>query len=73
LILADEPTGALDSKTSAEIMRLFLRLNRERKMTILMVTHELDVARYSQRIVSFLDGHLVKDEPVTAQAVAVPS
>ena len=64
LILADEPTGALDSKTSAEIMKLFLALNRDRNMTILMVTHELDVARYSRRIVSFLDGHIVADEPV---------
>ncbi len=64
LILADEPTGALDSKTSSEIMKLFLRLNRERNMTILMVTHELDVARFSGRIVSFHDGHVVGDEPV---------
>jgi len=70
LILADEPTGALDSKTSAEIMKLFLRLNRERKMTILMVTHELDVARYSNRIVTFLDGHIVKDEPLLREAIA---
>jgi putative ABC transport system ATP-binding protein len=69
LILADEPTGALDSKTSRDLMELFSRLNRERGMTILMVTHELDVARYSQRIVSFLDGRIVKDEPV-AQAAA---
>ena len=68
LILADEPTGALDSKTSAEIMKLFLRLNHERQMTILMVTHEYDVARYSNRIVSFLDGHIVKDEPVAREA-----
>ena len=64
LILADEPTGALDSKTSKDLMELFLRLNRERGMTILMVTHELDIARYSNRIVSFLDGHIVNDEPV---------
>ncbi len=64
LILADEPTGALDSKTSQSLMELFLRLNRERGMTILMVTHELEVARYANRIVSFLDGHIVKDEPV---------
>jgi putative ABC transport system ATP-binding protein len=71
LILADEPTGALDSKTSAEIMKLFLRLNRERNLTILMVTHELDVARYSNRIVSFLDGHIVNDEPVLRTASAV--
>ena len=64
LVLADEPTGALDSKTSKDLMELFLRLNRERGMTILMVTHELDIARYSNRIVSFLDGHIVNDEPV---------
>lgn len=70
LILADEPTGALDTKTSQEIMELFLRLNRERAMTILMVTHELYVARYAARIVTFTDGHIVQDEPV-AQAAAV--
>ncbi|MGC1380856.1 MAG: ABC transporter ATP-binding protein [Candidatus Baltobacteraceae bacterium] len=73
LILADEPTGALDSKTSAEIMRLFLRFNRERRMTILMVTHELDVARYSNRVVSFLDGRIVNDEPVRHDAAAMGS
>jgi len=72
LVLADEPTGALDSKTSAEIMKLFLRLNRERHLTILMVTHELEVARYSNRIVSFLDGRIVKDEPVLREVAAAP-
>jgi putative ABC transport system ATP-binding protein len=71
LILADEPTGALDSNTSAEIMKLFLRLNQERKLTILMVTHELDVARYSSRIVSFRDGRIVADEPVLREVGAV--
>ncbi len=71
MILADEPTGALDSKTSADIMKLFLELNRERKLTILMVTHELDVARYSGRIVTFRDGHIVKDEPVRRDIGAV--
>ncbi len=70
LILADEPTGALDSKTSEDIMRLFLRLNADRKMTILMVTHELDVARYSNRIVTFRDGRIVADEPVPHAAAA---
>jgi putative ABC transport system ATP-binding protein len=68
LILADEPTGALDSKTSRDIMELFVRLNRERGLSILMVTHEADVARYSRRIVSFLDGRIVGDAPVAAQA-----
>ena len=71
LILADEPTGALDSKTSEDIMRLFLRLNADRKMTILMVTHELDVARYSNRIVTFRDGRIVADEPVPHAAAAI--
>jgi putative ABC transport system ATP-binding protein len=70
LILADEPTGALDSKTSHDLMELFLRLNRERHITILMVTHEMDIARYSNRIVSFLDGRIVKDEPVLREASA---
>ncbi len=70
LILADEPTGALDSKTSHDLMELFLHLNRERGMTILMVTHELDIALYAQRIVSFLDGRIVKDEPVPRAGVA---
>ncbi len=69
LILADEPTGALDSKNSKDLMELFLRLNHERGITILMVTHELDVARYAHRVVSFLDGRIVKDEPVL-EAVA---
>jgi putative ABC transport system ATP-binding protein len=64
LILADEPTGALDSKTSQDIMQLFTKLNTARRMTILMVTHELDVARYAQRIITFRDGRIVRDEPV---------
>ena len=51
-------------------MELFLRLNRERGMTILMVTHEPHVAAYSQRIVTFLDGRIVSDEPVRAPAMA---
>ncbi|MDE2481200.1 MAG: ABC transporter ATP-binding protein [bacterium] len=63
LILADEPTGALDTKTSGEIMTLFQGLNRARGLSVLMVTHEASVARYSQRIVSFLDGRIVNDVP----------
>jgi len=73
LILADEPTGALDSKTSHDLMNLFIRLNRERRMTILMVTHEMDIARYSSRIVTFLDGRIVKDEPILREAAAASS
>jgi len=64
LILADEPTGALDTKSSDEIMTLFARLNADRRMTILLVTHELDVGRRAKRIVTFRDGKIVADEPV---------
>ncbi|MGA8097363.1 MAG: ABC transporter ATP-binding protein [Candidatus Cybelea sp.] len=73
LVLADEPTGALDSKTSGEIMQLFLQLNRGRGITILMVTHELDVARFSQRIISFRDGQIVGDEPATQREMTKAS
>ena len=61
LLLADEPTGALDSRTSLEVMALFQRLNREEGQTIVMVTHEADVAAFASRIVGFLDGRVVQD------------
>jgi putative ABC transport system ATP-binding protein len=61
LILADEPTGALDSRTSVDIMGLFQDLNRE-GITIVLVTHEPDIARYAGRVLSFRDGRLTKDE-----------
>ncbi len=64
IILADEPTGALDSRTSVEIMALFQKLNRESGMSIIVVTHEHDIAEYSDRIIRFKDGHVVSDEPV---------
>lgn len=60
-IVADEPTGALDSKTSDEIMDLFKRLNEEEKVTILMVTHDPDAAAQCQRIITVKDGELVKE------------
>jgi putative ABC transport system ATP-binding protein len=63
LILADEPTGALDSKSSHEIMRLLAGLNREHGITILLVTHERDIAAYSQRILTFRDGKIESDVP----------
>jgi len=62
IILADEPTGNLDSKTSAEIMELFTRLNKESNITVILVTHENDIAAYSKRIIKFLDGRIVSDE-----------
>jgi putative ABC transport system ATP-binding protein len=67
VILADEPTGNLDTKTSAEIMELFVRLNREARITIILVTHEQDIAAYSRRTIRFLDGRIVSDE-ATAKA-----
>jgi putative ABC transport system ATP-binding protein len=62
ILLADEPTGNLDSQTSAEIMELLTRLNRESDITIILVTHENDIAAYSKRIIRFLDGRIVSDE-----------
>lgn len=62
ILMADEPTGNLDSKTSAEIMSLFCKLNREDGITIILVTHEPDVAAYAKRIVHFKDGVILKDE-----------
>ena len=63
LLLADEPTGNLDTQSSTEIMDLFLRLRRERRLTIVVVTHEPHVADYAERIVTFRDGRIVSDEP----------
>ncbi len=67
LILADEPTGALDTASSEDVMRLFERLNEERGMTILLVTHEPDIAAHAKRIVTFRDGKIVSDERTTAR------
>jgi putative ABC transport system ATP-binding protein len=64
LILADEPTGNLDSKAGEEIMRIFQELNEERGITIMFVTHEPDIAQHTRRIVRLQDGHIVSDEPV---------
>ncbi len=64
LLLADEPTGNLDSKTSVEIIDIFQRLNVERNLTILLVTHEPDIAHYAARQIRFVDGRIQRDEPV---------
>jgi putative ABC transport system ATP-binding protein len=62
IILADEPTGNLDTHTSGEIMELFQKLNSDGGITVILVTHEADIAAYSRRIIRFLDGRLVSDE-----------
>jgi len=64
LILADEPTGALDTRTSVEVMEIFQRLNEERQMTIVIVTHEPDIAQYAKRIIQFRDGRIHQDVAV---------
>jgi putative ABC transport system ATP-binding protein len=61
VVVADEPTGNLDSKTSMEIMNLLTALNKERGLTIVMVTHERDIAAYAERIVEFKDGRITSD------------
>jgi putative ABC transport system ATP-binding protein len=61
ILLADEPTGNLDSQTSMEVMELFQRLNRERNLTIVLITHEHDVAAYGSRIITFKDGRITSD------------
>jgi len=63
ILLADEPTGNLDTHTSHEIMELLAQLNRERGITVLMVTHEADVAAYARRVIHFLDGRIASDAP----------
>jgi len=62
ILLADEPTGNLDSKTSNDIMELFVRLHRENHITIILVTHESDIAKFSKRIIYFQDGKILKEK-----------
>jgi putative ABC transport system ATP-binding protein len=71
VIFADEPTGALDSRTSIEIMAIFQRLNREQGITVIVVTHEADIAAYAGRNTHFKDGRLVKDFRVPGQREAL--
>jgi putative ABC transport system ATP-binding protein len=70
LLLADEPTGNLDSRTSLEVVEVLQHLNAERNLTILLVTHERDIAQYAARRVSFLDGRIRIDEPVISRRIA---
>jgi putative ABC transport system ATP-binding protein len=74
VILADEPTGNLDSHSSQEIMAIFARLNEQLGMTIVLVTHEQDIAGWAKRTVSFRDGHVVDDRATTrGTAIGAPA
>ena len=70
ILLADEPTGNLDTKTSIEVMGIFQRLNLETGITVLLITHEMDIAEYGTRIVTCRDGLVVADRPVARRRVA---
>ncbi|MFM7284121.1 MAG: ATP-binding cassette domain-containing protein, partial [Betaproteobacteria bacterium] len=64
VLLADEPTGNLDTATSEEIMGLIQRLNREQSITVVLVTHEPDIARFGQRLIRLKDGRVIFDGPI---------
>jgi putative ABC transport system ATP-binding protein len=64
IILADEPTGNLDTRTSIEVMGIFQRLNKERNITIILITHEMDIAEYGTRLVGFRDGRIQVDQKI---------
>jgi putative ABC transport system ATP-binding protein len=70
ILLADEPTGNLDSRTSVEIMQVFQELNASENLTIILVTHESDIADYTKRIITFRDGRIIRDEAVQNRRVA---
>ena len=73
LLLADEPTGNLDTRTSHEIMEMLLSLNRRQGATIVLVTHESDIAAYADRIVTMRDGEIISDQRVSKPTPSVPS
>lgn len=70
ILLADEPTGNIDSRTSIEVMGIFQRLNQERGITVLLITHEADIAEYGNRIIRFHDGRVASDQLNTKRRVA---
>jgi len=70
ILLADEPTGNLDSRTSVEVMGIFQQLNRERGLTVLLITHERDIAEYATRTIAVKDGQVVIDQPVVRRRLA---
>jgi putative ABC transport system ATP-binding protein len=67
ILLADEPTGNLDTRTSIEVMDIFQRLNIERGITIILITHEHDIAEYGTRLVRFRDGRIQVNQPITTR------
>jgi putative ABC transport system ATP-binding protein len=67
LLLADEPTGNLDTRTSVDVMGIFQRLNAEHGITVLLITHEHDIAEYASRVLSFRDGRITGDKPVAVR------
>ena len=69
IILADEPTGNLDSKSGVEIMAIFQRLNREKGITVIFVTHDPTIARHTRRVIKIYDGAIVGDDAVTDQII----
>ena len=71
ILFADEPTGNLDSRTSVEVMDIFQRLKDERGITIVLITHEPQVAEYGSRIIAFKDGQIVSDRPNDSQRLAM--
>jgi putative ABC transport system ATP-binding protein len=70
ILLADEPTGNLDTRTSIEVMGIFQKLNQEQHITVVLITHEPDIAEYGTRTVTFRDGQVVADRPVAKRRVA---
>jgi putative ABC transport system ATP-binding protein len=70
ILLADEPTGNLDSRTSIEVMDIFQKLNTERGITVLLITHEQDIAEFGTRIIVFRDGKIVSDKQNTVRRLA---
>ena len=70
LLLADEPTGNLDSRTSVEVMEIFQRLNTESGITVLLITHEHDIAQYGTRIIRFRDGKIISDQRNSTRRMA---
>ena len=70
IILADEPTGNLDSKSGTEVMQIFQKLNRERGITVVFVTHDPWIARHTDRVVTLADGKIIRDEHIDEPLVA---